>query len=262
MIVTSQFVVLNLPKTGSSFVREVLKAIYKKRRWRWGADRMLKEYMLPRLGGAVPGVDQHGTFRQIPARFRHLPVVAAVRNPYSKLLSAYEYRWWAQHPLLPREQIDRHFPHFPDLSLEEFVQLWDLSAVQRLGGSNPLGTGRQTIQFCNFFFRDPDKAIASLSDPYVESGAFKDDMVNVTFLRQEHLREDLAAFLRRFGFSPEELEICHRYGLVNKTTGGVSDRNTLWTPAALESVKTSERFLLRMLDQLGIHYDPPALPGD
>lgn len=261
MLVTSQFVVLNLPKTGSSFVREVLKAIYNKRRWKWGADRMLKEFMLPRLGGGVPGVDQHGTFRQIPPRFKHLPVVAAVRNPYSKLLSAYEYRWWAQNPLLPKEELTRRFPHFPELSLDEFVEMWELTALRRLGGSNPLGLGRQTVQFFNFFFRDPPKALASLSDDYVETGAFRDDMAEVTFLKQEKLRDDLAAFLERFGFSPEELEICRRYRSVNKTKGGVSDRSTLWTPNALQSVETSERFMLRMLDHLGISYQPPSPPA-
>lgn len=260
MLITSQFVVLNLPKTGSSFVREVIKRIYARRRWRWRADRFLKELMLPRGGGRYPGVDQHGWATQVPAAYRHLPLVSVVRSPYERLLSVYEFRWWADHPNLPVAELVRHFPHFPELTLEDFIRLWDWEVTDRLGGSNPLGLGHQTVQFVNFFFRDPQRALRSLSDDYVDSGAFRADMADVTFLRQERLRNELASWLQRFAFAEHEVELCRNHPQVNRTVGGVAPRPSLWTPRALEAVATRERFLLRMLAQLGFPYEAPALP--
>ncbi len=261
MLVTSQFVVLNLPKTGSSFVRKVLKTIYARRRWQWRADRFLKELMLPRRAAHIGGVDQHGTFQQIPDAYKHLPAVSVVRNPYEKLLSAYEFTWWKQYPPVPAGRLAEALPSFPDLSLDEFVRMWDLATAHRLGGSNPLELGHQTVQFVNFFFRDPLRVLASLSDDYIESGRWRDDMAEVTFLRQERLADELAELLARFGFSEKEQAICRSHAKVNVTTGGVSDRMSLWTPTAGGYVQRNERYLLQMLNQLGIEYAAPQVAG-
>ena len=258
MLVTSQFVVLNLPKTGSSFVRQVLKEIHARRRWRWGADRFLKELLLPREGALAGGRDQHGTWSQVPVAYRHLPVVSVIRSPYDKLLSAYRYRWWADHPPVDRETLVRRLPNFPDLSLDEFATLWDLAVERRLGGENPLGLGHQTVQFARFFFREPERAIRALSDDYVDGGAFERDMADVTFLRQERLNEELAGFLGRFRYSPAELELCRRHPRVNETADSATDPRALWTPTALEHVRSRERFLLRILGRRGLRYASPA----
>jgi hypothetical protein len=259
VLVTSRFVVINLPKTGSSFVRQVIKRIYARRRWRWRADRFLKELMLPRTRYA--GVDQHGWVSQIPNAYRHLPIVSVVRNPYERMVSDYDFRWWADHPNLPAEELQRRFPHFPDLSFDEFAEFWDVKATQRLNGENPLGLGFQTVQFVNFFFLNYGRALSSLGDDYVESGAFREDMADVTFLRQERLRDELAAWLQRFDFSEAEVELCRTYPLVNPTIGGMADRRSLWTEKAIATARTRERFLFQMLAQLGVDYQAPSLPN-
>lgn len=261
MLITSQFVVINLPKTGSSFVRKVMKRIYARRRWRWRADHFLKELMLPRGGGRYPGVDQHGWASQVPEAYRHLPLLSVLRSPHERLLSVYEFRWWADHPFLPVAKLVQAFPRFPDLTLEEFMRMWDWEATERLGGTNPLGLGHQTVQFVNFFFRDPEWALRSLSDDYVESGAFRADMADVSFLRQERLSDELAAWLDRFGFSESEVELCRKHPLVNRAVGGIAERSALWTERALEAIATRERFLLRMMAQLGFHFEAPRQPG-
>jgi hypothetical protein len=259
VLITSQFVLINLPKTGSSFVREVIKRIYARRRWRWRADRYLKELMLPRDGGRRSGLSQHGWVSQVPQGYRHLPLVSVIRNPYDRILSIYEYRWWADHPTLPAAQLAREFPRFPNLTLDDFIRMGDLEVAERLDGRNPLGLGRQTVQFVHFFFHDPERALRSLSDDYVESGAFRADMAPITFLRQERLRDELAAMLERFAFAASEVQLCKRLPSINRTLGGVADRHSLWTPHAVEAVATRERFLFRMLAQLGIDYEAPHL---
>jgi hypothetical protein len=258
MLVTSQFVLINLPKTGSSFVRKVIKAIYAKRRWRWGADRFLKELMLPPLYAIGRGPDQHGTLQQVPQAYRHLPVVSVVRNPYDKLLSMFEFRWWVAHPFLPLADVKQMFPHFPDLKLDEFIEMIDAHSARTLGGANPHSLGRQTIQFVRFFFNEPERVLSRLSDDYVESGAFRQDMGPVMLLRQERLNAELADFLAGFGYSEDELEICRRHPRVNPTARGVIARDLLWTSEAYEYVAVKERYLLKMIENLGIVYEPPA----
>ena len=164
MLITSRFVVLNVPKSGSSFVREVIKTIYAKRQgrkreqhpalrfitarlpdWRPYGDvtarEFLKELYVPRIRLRTSGVDQHGLAIQIPPRFRHLPVVSVARNPYDKFLSDYEFRWWAKSPPLPLRQLVEAFPHYPDLSLDEFAELCRLTAAWIMPGGNPRGFG-------------------------------------------------------------------------------------------------------------------------
>ena len=98
-----------------------------------------------------------------------------------------------------------------------------------------------------------------MSDDYVASGAFTQDMPDISFLRQERLNEELAAFLERFGFAPDEVALCRSHPRINETVGGVADRRTLWTPPALAYVRDKERHLLAMLRQLGLGYDQPIV---
>jgi hypothetical protein len=258
MLITSRFVVLNLPKTGSSFVRVVLKRIYRRRRWLLRSDTFLRELLLPRANGSLPGRDQHGTASQIPSIYRHLPAVSVIRNPYDKLLSAYEYRWWAEHPLLPLSELMELFPHYPDLSLDDFVDLWRKTAERRLGGANPTRFGHQTLQFVNFFFREPKDVLARFSDDYVGSGEFLRDMIPLTLLRQDRLREGLAAFLQDHGFTAPELRICLTHKQINVTAARSQPRQSLWTAKALDYVAHDERYLFAMLTRLGLAFSAPA----
>jgi hypothetical protein len=257
MLITSQFVVLNLPKTGSSFVRAVLKRIHRRRRILLKREPFLVELMMPREGSRLGGKDQHGTISQIPERYQHLPVMSVVRNPYDKLMSAYLYRWWARRPPMPVNELRRSLPTFPDLTLNQFVAMWDIAAGQRLGGENPFGIGHQTLQFVRFFFSNPEAALRQFSDEYVEKGTFKEDLGAVTLLRQESLRDDLTRFLGSFGYTETELEICGRHQLVNVTKASASE-GSAWTPEALKYVAEKERHLLGMLRKLGISYAPPS----
>ncbi len=279
MLITSEFVVLNVPKSGSSFVREVIKSIYESRRAagkprsllqralstirkpKDGSELFVKELILPNIRLRGRPADQHGTYAQLPERFRNRPLVAVIRNPYDKLVSDYEFRWWAKYPPLPTQQLLEVVPNFPDLSFDEYLRMSECTAAAKLGGQNPLQLGNLTVEFIQFFFKHPPTALQNVSDSYVDSGEFKEDMAAVTFLRQERLNEDLAAFLDRYGFREDELALCRSHPRVNETVARAPDRASLWTPWALEHVHTRERLLLGMLEQLGFRYVPPEPVG-
>jgi len=171
MIITNQFVVLNNPKTGSTFVRKVLRAIYEKRAstgiFNWTrrlfgiSEERFKELVLPNIKRQNKVSDQHGTYSQIPDEYKGRPVVSVVRNPFDRLMSSYEFRHWERNPPIKGNLIKEYFPHFPNLSFNEHITLMGHSQREIHTG---IEMGVQTIQFIQMFFTDPDTALENIDD--------------------------------------------------------------------------------------------------
>lgn len=275
MLITNQFVMLNLPKTGSTFARTVIKELHKSRLTRQSLlTRLLqrlhvmkypmcRDLLLPniKLKGVTAEPDQHGTYSQIPYEYRSLPVMSVVRNPYSRFMSGYEFRWWEAHPPIKDSLLAEHFPNFPNLTVDDFVRLNELDVIHgRLEGRKPdAEVGIQTIQFIQMFFKDPDRVLQNLTDEYLDSDEIFNDMAEITFLRQENLNEDLADFLAGIGYSAEEVDHVRSRDRVNVTSKQAPDRNALWTPTALDYVRRKERMIFRILETKGIVYKEPGL---
>jgi len=212
MLVADSFVVINYPKTGTSFLRKVLKRIHGipdnrvyRLLSRWGIARPpIREYLFPKLYGDYPTSyrDQHGVYRQIPDRHRDKPVVSIVRNPLEKYLSSYVYGWWKNHPPFPLEQVERQWPNFPDLTFPEFHDLIHHEQVDedKLNVPGASSLGSYTRMFIVFFAKDPDAACRHV----LSGGSLADVLPAIRFLRQEHLRDDLADFLRENGYSEQQ----------------------------------------------------------
>jgi hypothetical protein len=275
MLVTDHFVMLNLPKTGSTFARTVIKEIYEDRlnkrslvtralqRLHMAKRPICEDIMQPniKLGGLNAEPDQHGTYTQIPGEYRGLPVISIVRNPYSRFMSSYEFRWWGAHPPLKKDLVNKHFPHFPNLSVDDFVRLSELDIIHNRLGEKKLNAevGIQTIQFIQMFFKDPDHVLQNLTDEYLDSSDALNDMADINFLRQEKLNQDLADFLAKIGYSDEEVVYVRSRDRVNVTPKQAPDRNALWTPTALDYVRRKERMIFRILETKGIVYKEPRL---
>ena len=258
MLITARFVVLNLPKSGSSFVRAVLKSIHARRRGgplRWWRRDGLRELILPNIRLRGRAKDQHGIAAQIPQRHRDRPIVSVVRDPHGKIVSDYRFRWWATHPPLPPAALRTLFPAFPDLSFAEFLQLSDHIAAAKVGPEIAARLGNLTIEFVQFFFPDPAATLARMSDEHVASGAWRRDMAVVELLRQEDLNRELAGFLRRNGYGDEEVALCLAHRPVN-VTAGEADQSP-WTADTLHRFRQRERHLFAMLDALGFRYASP-----
>jgi hypothetical protein len=133
----------------------------------------------------------------------------------------------------------------------------ELTAEAKLGGANPNAIGNLTIEFIQFFFRDPAHTLAGFSDEYVDQRLFESEMAPITFLRQDSLNQDLAAFLTRFGFDEAEIDLCLTHPKVNETVHQASDRSEHWTEWARCHVGDRERLLLKMLSKLGHRFEEP-----
>lgn len=255
MLICKKFVLLNNPKTGSTFVRTVIKEIYKKKFF-----KSCKEIILDfQRSNRYIKYSQHGGYYQIPKKYLNRTVVSVIRNPYEKFLSTYEFRWWVTVPPIAKESVPIYFPQFPDLSIDDFVYMNELSAEYALK-HNPLSIGTQTIHFIYMFFKDPEKILAQLTPEYLESNTlYKKDLADIIFLKQENLNAELSNFLLSKGFSKKDAEFCNKRARVNKTNQLYENRTGLWTKKAIDYVTYQERFLLKILKDLGIEYLPPTI---
>jgi hypothetical protein len=227
---------LNYPKTGSSFAREVIKKLCPHREvlvsdsWHKGPPH------------------QHGSYLQIPYECRGREVVTVVRNPYMRFLSGFEFRHWAYNPGLPLDDIKRRFPHFPELSIHDYLDFnqFVLKPMARIG--------EQTSQFIRMFFAQQPKKI---TNTYINSDQIFEDVADVTFLRQENLREELAFFLQRHGYTAEGTAFIATHDTVN-VTEKKNDRAALLTPRVVDYVTQRERLIFRILASRGIRYCAPV----
>ncbi len=263
MIITKDFVILNLPKTGSTFVRKVVKEIFYRRNKNI-LTKALHKLKIRQVGykelmtehPMVPNhKDQHGCFDQIPKKHNHKPVMAAVRDPYLRIESSFRFRWWSKFPFLEQEELDRLFPNFPDLSFEQFMQFYALESDQfksKYGIDTEMKIGKQSIQFVRLFFKNHRDVFSRLNKEYISSGAFKSDMCDVTFLRNENLNEELAAFLSKYGFSEKELEFIKDHKRVNATKK--ADSESHMDQQLIDFVNEYEWVMLEVLAELGIEY--------
>lgn len=218
MIITRDFVLINVPKTGSTFVRSQLKHLcqYKPSRWRSLFARLgllprpkMVEVMLPNLRNrfAREQKNQHGLYCQLPRRYRSFPVVAVARHPFDQYVSAYYYGWWKDVNPQAREVIVAKFPTFPDLSFEDYLKYLHFQTTDMtcLAMDFRDDVGSLTYMFISFFAKDPGEFSRLLSDNFVESGKYKEHLCELTLLDQGNLNRDLYAYLQQFDFSDTEL---------------------------------------------------------
>lgn len=278
MLITNEFVMLNLPKTGSSFARVVIREIYEQRQSRKSvmikALQLLafkqrpsfKELVLPniKVTGTEKPADQHGTFSQIPLKYLNREIVSIVRNPYTRFMSGYEFRGWEKYPLIPTSLLAERFPRFPNLSVDDYVRLEELQVIHgRFGGNIPkANVGDQTVQFIQMFFRNPLDVLANLTDDYIDSANIFRDIADIHFLRQDRLVDDLAIFLKRHGFSAAEVQYMREREWVNVTKSTGISRAVLWTKSSIAYVREKERMISRILESRGIYYPAPEVVGE
>lgn len=273
MLVTESFILLNYPKTGSTFARTAIKEIYQRRVSERSAARrildrlgimprpFIRELMLPNImiSGVQRPADQHGTYSQIPPQYRDREIVTICRNPYSRFISTYEFGWWREHPPINSQLIVEHFPQFPDLSLDDYVRFSELAMRHgRLKGKDTQArVGNQTVQFIQMFFRNPPSILDNITDEYIDSDRIFEDIAPVTFLKQETLNQDLADYLAGHGFTRKELDFVRARDKINVTPDKTPDAGKLWTQCALDYVRNNERLIFRILEARGIHYNEP-----
>jgi hypothetical protein len=223
MIVTDKFVFVHLPRTGGTFVSEVIKKFFPSAR---------------EIGHHLPR-------ELLPREYSHLPVLGTVRNPWEFYVSWYHYvlrrdpasilvSWMSENgrlgfvgsvrnllnlgvnderldvliEMLP-EHVDYSRTQIPNLTKEE---------MRRVHGT---GVGYYSFRFNQMFVNADD----------------------VLFCRLETLRQDLVAFFERIGAATDEL----RDYVLRSDKKNISEHlhySTYYTPELAERVLIRERPLI------------------
>lgn len=205
MIVTPDFVYVHMPKTGGTFVSEVVERLY--------ADRKLPRPLRSLRKAAarhVPAVppyeppvrrfEKHAFASQVPADAAHLPLVGCVRNPLDRYVSQYTFRWWRSHPdFFPG--LAAH-PDFPDLSFAQFLDLAHRHWTTMYSAEVAPGLGWHTVQLIHWYCRDAESLVAT---PGLTADDIREAMYPVTLLDTGTLNRDLHEFLRAIGFAEERV---------------------------------------------------------
>jgi hypothetical protein len=248
MILTPDFVFVHYPKTGGTFVTEMLSRIY--------GDRLVNTH-------------KHGTCSDIPEEHRGSPLLSTVRNPYDRYVSQYRFGWWKLYPeeYCGADAMRDLYPHWPDISFEEFLSLANTRFLNSHFGK-PTGfvndnfledrrLGWHTENFVRFYCRDPRKVYGGLDEEAIESAAFTREMFDIHFLRTANLRRGLYDFLVALGkHEPEDLDFILSAEKVLPDEGGrrpEGDRwETYYTPELKDFVRTRERLIFRLFPEFEV----------
>jgi len=264
MIITDNLVILNLPKTGSSFVRKVVKDIFLKRKNNKFFAKVLNKLGIKSIGykeimaqhhSRHNYKDQHGFYDQIPDEDKNKKILSVVRDPYLRLESIYKFKWWVSYPPLEQEELYSNFPNFPDLTLEQYLEMqiiFNEKMKKKYNIDKDVVIGNQSIQFISFFFKNHKKVLADLNNEYIINGLYKDDMCNVSLISNENLNEELISFLSKNGFQKEELNFILNHKKVNVTNSDIKE--SLINKKLISFVNENDWILIKILSDLGFDY--------
>lgn len=271
MIITDKFVMLNFPKTGSTFTRAAIKNVYRINILHWksilqiiGMSRpVIEEKMLPKiLEGAFNGIiDQHGKYVQIPQKHRGKPVLSIVRNPLTRLVSNYYFKWWQN--ILPDElpKIQRVFPKFPELTFPEFYEFQNhFYRPHFLNGVIPqYDMGESSIFFILFYSRDPISILQKADENYLQTSKLKEDFSHIHFIHQENLVSELKAFLKDQGLDQRQIDHIDKITPLNNSSypSEMKDFKSMYSDELLGKMIKQERLLFELfpeyLPRVSIH---------
>jgi hypothetical protein len=253
MIITDKFVFLHFPKTGGSFIYAMLKKVHRKIRYRKffiNAPRC-REILQPNLKRIQGGCNEHGTYHQIPEKYRSLPIISCVRNPFDRYASTYEYQNWLERDPGELEKIAELYPEFPNLSFERYLPFINMFDIQSRVYHEQLkiDIGMISYAYIQFYFKHPQSIIRNLNEAYIESDTYKNDMPEITFLRTENLNRDLYDVLLKFGYEEDDISFILKeekiYALPGREKNGKSWKE-YYTRDLIEYVRHKERFILKM----------------
>jgi hypothetical protein len=298
MLLADRFTYIHEPKTGGSFVTHVLSRLHggltsvPASRIRGPALRVglptvafYPERLRAMLGGASSGHrkygtiynwNDHGTCSEIPRGYRSKTILGTARSPFETYVSMFLFGWWKRLEYVP--QYERTVPNFrqryrdfPDVTFKQYLELLHagctLPATRDL--DDPTGPGFLTERFVRFYFRlsqrlrtaayDPAPVLRKLTDSYVASESYRDEMFPVHFIHTSRLNEQLREFLLAVGYGASDLEFVDTLEHVLPVGGSrvelterpaSHDWSRYYTPELKELIHKRDRLIFSLFPEL------------
>ncbi|MCE2026810.1 sulfotransferase family 2 domain-containing protein [Sessilibacter corallicola] len=193
MLITDDFVFVHMPKTGGTFVQNMLQKIYPN----------------------ATTLETHLTCSDIPQQAQELPVLSIIRHPMDRYVSQFHFGWWRMHPerYCSQAQWNAMGIDPKNLSFRDFIRISDAYFKGYFSGekngfenhktASPLGW--HTEQFIRFYYRNPKQVFSDLDERKIQTGDYKESEFPVTFLHTESLNQDLVAYLTKIGRDEEDI---------------------------------------------------------
>jgi hypothetical protein len=268
MLIASNLVYVHMPKTGGTYVTDVLSRIHQFMGGdivRVRAHAYTVTHIARRLSGNRKDLldlqhrrsnkqwDPHGTLAQRPVLARRIPVITTVRNPFDRYVSQYRYGWWkrlAPDFLSRWPHLKKQYPSFPEMEFEEFLRFSnDCWRPKHIPIHATDGIGLQTVQFLYYYapllsFREINSGNASELALLTRQSLHR-----IRFIDTDVLSEELPRALYAAGYSAIVLDHID-FGTKVLPPGSSRQSEDKWrpyyTPATKSWVRERENFLFRL----------------
>lgn len=191
MLVTPDFVLINMPMTGATVVAEMLRAVYGEL--------------------AVEVGRRHAVCAEIPEAARGKPLLSVSRSPFERYVLQYHYGCWRKEPgkYCEPAAIIREYPQYPNVTFAQFVRIANRHYLDPPDGSGPdaQSPGWHTEQYLRFYTRDPASAYARIRASATHADVLKALELPVHFVGPDpdSLSRELRDYLSRFDIAEEAL---------------------------------------------------------
>ena len=256
MIITNDFVYIHYPKTGGTFVTQMLYDVY------LGKKKKILNKVLTKITKYKPliEINKHGTCNEIPHKYNNSSILSVVRNPYDRYVSLFEFKWWKNHTEdhFNLNEIKKLYPHFPNINFAEYVTMIDklfLKDIFTQLNDNMMFLGPQSRQFIYYFFKKPVELSKKIDKDYIVKKNYFEDMYDVHFLHQEKLNDDLYDYLKKIGIKQKNLKFIKKSEKIFPIEGG-RNINSKWqdyyTPELKKKVRDREKLLFKIFPEYDV----------
>ena len=220
MITTSQFNYIHQPKTGGTFVTDVLFEAYGVNWTQWDFFRGFiaglvfnwKVQYQTQWGFFIVHGKKHPNIYELPSKYADLIVLTNIRNPLDIYVSQYEFEWWKKKKYLKyyRQVNDfrKRYDKYPHLSFADFLELqYDaFYSLEKGNFLNEKAIGLASKKFLNTYTKDSLKLTKNYTDNMILAEDIRRDYLSkIHFLKTHNLNRDLYDFLKQIGLPEDKL---------------------------------------------------------
>lgn len=279
MIATRNFVLLNIPKTGSTFARSMIKRIendnfiqrshilpnkikgrYQKRRFR----EIYCEPNYPMWGETES--DQHGGYCQIPRRYLNRDVLAIIRNPFDRYISIYNFGWWKKVPQDYLPLVGRYYPEFPDLDFSNFMKFYRWYVNLRVSGIDSIANpdaveviGANTIVLIDKLCVSPCDLFNKLFASHKYNIKLEEHIPpSLVLFDQATLNDSLARYFETIGYSATKVKLVREHGRILPTNSEnvncVANKEVLYSYSEIDAIRIFDKFSFSLAERFGFDH--------